>query len=57
LRWIAFALDLDRDSGLLDLVEIVGRELDVGGLEVLLQVAEFRGTWDRDDPGLLRQAG
>ena len=52
---MTFAFDLDRCSGLLDLVEIVVGEFDVGSVQVLLQAAELCGTWDRDDPGLLCQ--
>ena len=52
---ITFSFDLDRCSGLLDLVEIVAGEFDVGSVQVLLQAAEVCGTWDRDDPGLLCQ--
>ena len=37
----------------LDLAEVVGRELDVGRPEVLVQAMQLRGARDRDDPRLL----
>ena len=55
MRRIAFALDLDRGAGLLDLIEIVSREFDVSGFEILFQTAELGRSRYGDDPGLLRQ--
>jgi len=46
-------LDRDLRSGAVDLAEIVGREFDVGRCDVLLEAAELRGAWDRNDPRLL----
>ena len=46
-------LHRDLRGGGLDLAEVVGRELDRGGPEVLVQPMELRGARDGDDPGLL----
>src|SRR5947199_8000546 len=43
------------DPRVFDLAQIVGRQLDFGGGEVLLQPVELRGAGDRDDPRLLRE--
>ena len=47
------ALHLDLGRGGLDLGELVGRQLHVGGADVLLQPAQLPGAGDRDDPALL----
>jgi hypothetical protein len=46
---------LDRSAGLLDLIEIVSREFDVSGFEILFQTAELGRSRYGDDPGLPRQ--
>ena len=47
----AFGRDLR--GGAVDLAEVVGRELDVGRGDVLLQAVQLRRAGDRDDPRLL----
>ena len=41
------------EAALVDLAQVVGRELDVRGAEVLLQAVQLRGARDRHDPRLL----
>ncbi len=47
---------LHRDGGRrgLDLVQVSGGELEVGGGEVLVESGELAGAGDRDDPWLMR---
>ncbi len=49
------ALHLDAGGGGLDVVEIVGGQLDLDGSEVLLQSFELAGAGDGDDPRPLCQ--
>ena len=50
---VAAALHFDLRGGVLDLGELVGRQLDVGSADVLPQAVQLAGAGDRDDPGLL----
>ena len=50
---IAGALYRDLANRALDVVEIVGGELDASRSDVLLQAVQLRGTRDRNDPRLL----
>jgi hypothetical protein len=45
----------DLGGGVVDLAEVVGRQLDGGCPDVLFQAMLLRGAWDRDDPRLLGQ--
>src|SRR5262249_35432666 len=57
LRTFGIARSLHRDCGdsALDLLEIVGYQRNVNGLEVFLKAMELRGAGDRHDPWLLRE--
>jgi hypothetical protein len=50
---VAAALHFDLRGGVLDLGELVGRQLDIGSADVLPQAVQLAGAGDRDDPGLL----
>ena len=50
---VARALRGDLRCSGLDLPQVVGGELDVGGGDVLLEPVQLRGAGDRDDPRLL----
>src|SRR5229473_923049 len=43
------ALHRDLRSGVVDLTEVVRRQLDVGGSEILLEAVRLRGSWNRHD--------
>jgi hypothetical protein len=43
----------DLRSGVLDFTEVFGREVKLGGSEVLLEALQLPGSRDRDDPRLL----
>ena len=46
-------MDGDLGRGLVDLAQVVGRELELRRAEVLLQAVRLGRAGDRDDPGLL----
>ena len=52
---VAASLHLDLGRCVLDLGEFVGRQLEVGGAQVLLQPVQLARAGDRDDPRLLRE--
>src|SRR5438128_2133709 len=52
---ITCALYLDLRRGAVDRAELVGRQLDVGCSEVLLEAVQLRGARNRHDPRLLRE--
>ena len=52
---VAVAFNGDLRGGGIDVPKIVGRKLDRGRSDVLLDAAELGRTGDRDDPRLLRQ--
>ena len=56
LHGLGVAGALHRDGGRrgLDLVQVSGGELEVGGGEVLVESGELAGAGDRDDPWLMR---
>src|SRR4029079_9398548 len=53
--WVTRTVHLDLGELPVDLAQILRRQLDVGGAEVLLQAMKLRGARDGYDPGLLRQ--
>ena len=55
MRGVAGPLHRDLGDGAIDLAQVVGRQLDGGCAEVLLQAMQLGGAGDRNDPGLLRQ--
>src|SRR5271156_1323503 len=52
---VAGALDGDRRSGVLDLVEVAGRQLEVGSGDVLFETVQFAGPGYGHYPRLLRE--
>ena len=48
-------MDFDLRRCDIDLLQIVGGEINPRATEIFLEPVEFRGSWDRDDPGFLRQ--
>ena len=46
-------MDFNLRDGVLDLTEVVSRQLDIGATDVLLKPTAFRGSWDWNDPRLL----
>ena len=52
---VAITFDLDLRGGAVDLAQIVRRQLDVGGADVLFEPVHLRGARNRGDPQLLRE--
>jgi hypothetical protein len=52
---VARSLDRDPRGRALELAEIVRREFDGECSDVLFQALQLPGTWDGDNPRLLRQ--
>src|SRR4051794_23023323 len=52
---IASALDGDPGRGLFDIAKVRIAKLDRSRAEVLFEPVQFRGPWNRHDPGLLRE--
>jgi hypothetical protein len=50
---VAGALRRDLRGGVLDLAEITGHQLKVGGADVLVEALQPPGAGNGDDPGLL----
>src|SRR5271165_2960261 len=53
LLWVARPLDRDLGGGSLDVAQVLGRQLDGDGTQVLGETTGLGGAGDRDDPRLL----
>jgi hypothetical protein len=47
------ALDVDRRERLVDLAHVAGRQRELGGRQVVVQMLDLRSAGDRHDEGLL----
>jgi len=53
-RWaVTLADDLDAGSRVVELCQLIRRQADVGGAEVLIETVELGGTRDRNVSGVL----